>query len=163
MTATFLGLSLALAGLFARPTPVKLPESDVVPRLEKRADGTNVLELHTLVCVIHEGEPDALPYTAKVPAECEKVNRVSAELRRKNFKRLRIRAGKYLIRSVNANVPWATGFELRGELDVGLPRVSATEIALGTGKEMKVILEPGQYVYLDPVSKSPSYELLVER
>jgi len=155
---------LAFAGLLAAPkvTP-RLPDSDVVPPLEKAADGTPVLVLHQLVCVFKEGEPTALPYTARTAAECERVNRVSAELRRKDFKRLRIRAGKYVVRAVNVNVPWQTGLELSGERDVGLPKIAATGIAAGTGKEMRVALEPGQYIYLDPVSKTASYELLVER
>ena len=163
MTSAMAVLSLALAGLFAKPTIAILPSTDVVPPLEKLADGTTVLVLHQLVCVFQEGEPDALPYAAKTPDECAKVNRASAELRKKNFKRLRVRAGKYVVRAVNSNVPWPTGFELRGERDVGLPKITATGIAPGTGQEMKVVLEPGQYVYLDPISKTAIYELLVER
>jgi hypothetical protein len=162
--STLTTLGLALVSLLAAPkiTP-KLPTTDAVPVLEKAPDGTPVLVLHTIVCAFQDGEPDALPYTAVTPAECEKVTRQTGELRRKNFKRLRIRAGKYIVRAVNVNVPWGTGFELRGERDVALPKISATDIAQGTGKEMKITLESGQYVYSDPVSKTPLYDLLVER
>lgn len=165
MTAPALALALTgLTGLLAAPKIApRLPNSDVVPALEKAPDGTPVLVLHTLVCAFQEGEPDALPYTAQSAADCERVTRQSEELRRKSFKRLRVRAGKYVVRAVNVNVPWATAFELRGERDVALPKIEAKEIAQGTGKEMRVQLVAGQYVYLDPVSKTPTYELLVER
>jgi hypothetical protein len=164
MTSALAAGLLALAGLLAAP-PVapKFPGSDVVPPLQKAPDGTTLLVLNQLVCVFQEGEPDALPYTAKTPEECERVNRASADKRKKTFKRLRIRAGKYTIRVVNGNVPWPTGFDLRGERDVALPTAVATAIQPGTGQEIKVTLEPGQYVYHDPVSKTATYELLVER
>lgn len=164
MTSTFAALGFAFIGVLGAPKIVpKLPTTDALPVLEKAPDGTPVLVLHARPCVFQEGEPDALPYTVKGPLECERVNRVTGELRKKDFKRLRVHTGKYIVRAVNVDVPWATGFELRGARDVALPKVSATDIAPGTGKEMKITLEPGQYVYLDPVSKTALYELLVER
>jgi hypothetical protein len=164
MTSVLATGLLALAGVLAAPPAApKFPGADVAPPVTKAADGSTLLELHQLVCVFQEGEPDALPYTAKTPAECERVNRASADKRKKAFKRLRIRAGKYTLRVVNTNVPWPTAFDLRGERDVALPTAVASEIQPGTGKEIKVTLEPGQYVYTDPVSKTATYELLVER
>jgi len=164
MTSLFATGLLALHGLLtAPPAATKIPSSDVVPPMTKAADGSTLLELHQFVCVFQEGEPDALPYTAKTPTECERVNRASADKRKKSFKRLRIRAGRYTLRVINGNVPWPTAFDLRGERDVALPTAVASEIQPGTGKEIKVALEPGQYVYTDPVSKTATYELLVER
>ena len=59
----------------------RLPPGDAVPVLEKAPDGRAVLTLRQGLCVFREAEPGALPYTARTPAECERVNRVSAAAR----------------------------------------------------------------------------------
>ncbi len=155
---------LALLGLFApkATTPI-LPANEVMATLVQGPKGVPVLELHELACVFQEGEPDALPYTAQTGEDCGRVNRASGELRKKNFKRLRLRAGKYIVRALNVNSPFTVAFELRGERDVALPKVEAKDIAPGTGKEMPITFEPGLYIYRDPVAQTAAYEILVER
>jgi hypothetical protein len=140
----------------------RLPPGDAVPVLEKAPDGRAVLTLRQGLCVFREAEPGALPYTARTPAECERVNRVSAAARSKDFVRLRVKAGKYQLEVMNAAAPWPTGFELQGEHDPSLPKVKGEGIAPSTGKRFQVDLVPGEYVYRCPVMKTPDYRLLVE-
>ncbi len=163
MLSTPLALLLTLLVPPLGPSAGKLPIADVVPPLEKMSDGASRLTLHQRTCLFVEGEPDALPYRADSPLDCERVNRASADSRKKIAKRLRLRAGKYQIRVLNEGHPFATGFVLRGEYDQSLPTVTGEGISTGSGRDFKIELTPGEYVYFCPVAKTLKYRLLVER
>ena len=96
-------------------------------------------------------------------ADCERINRVSGELRKKGLKRLRLKAGKYVIRVVNDGNAWASGFHWRGAQDLSLPKVRGDGILPGQAKEFLLDLQPGAYVYSDPDSHTFDYQVLVER
>ena len=132
--STLTTLGLALVSVLAAPKIAnKLPTSDTVPVLEKAPDGTPVLVLHTLVCAFQDGEPDALPYTAQSPAECEKVTRQTGELRRKAIVALARIAGPAALTEIEALYgAAATDHKLRSAcaralVEVGTPAAALRE------------------------------------
>lgn len=135
---------------------------DLRPKLEKAPDGTPIVVLHLAPCLIRELESRALPFSPKKPGDCEALNRASLPVRRDGFLRLRLPAGRYIFRVINADAPWPAGFELRGEVDPGLPKTRGDGIAPGIGKDFRIELKPGRYLLRCPISPTPDYRLLVE-
>jgi hypothetical protein len=102
-------------------------------------------------------------------ADCEKINAKTAKQRLSVAKVMELKAGDYIFRVSNKNVPYTLGFWLR-EKDYDwrnpLHKLTKTSISGGgltTGKsqDYKVTLSPGEYLYSCPLNTTPDYRLLV--
>ena len=103
-------------------------------------------------------------YQSRSSADCEAVNARTAEQRLAKVQPLRLRAGTYIFRVSNRNVPYPLGFWLRGDGAVNralLPSVSGGGLARGTQRDYQVRLKPGRYVFSCPLNPTPSYPLVV--
>lgn len=103
-------------------------------------------------------------------ADCEAINARTGAERLAEAKVLRLKAGEYVFRITNKNVPYELGFWLREKgYDWRNPLHKLTKISvsgggLTTGKtqDYKVALKPGEYVYSCPLNPTPDYRLVVE-
>ncbi len=148
---TFLAAVLLLAA----------PAADWTPKPVKRPDGLPQIQLTLTRCLIHEAEQDPMPYSAESAKECERINRATAATR--NPRRMRLRAGKYVFRVSNRDVPWVVDFAIRGERDKALPRAAGGKLGAGQAADYTIDLAPGIYVYSSPLGGTSEYALLVER
>jgi len=74
------------------------------------------------------------------------------------------RAGDYIFRVSNRDVPYELGFWLRGQ-GLGrltLPSVSGGGIQTGQSKDYRIHLKAGQYYYSCPLNPTPNYTLIVK-
>ncbi|MDX8396572.1 MAG: hypothetical protein R8K22_09175 [Mariprofundaceae bacterium] len=96
--------------------------------------------------------------------DCVRLNEKSADQRLAQAKVLRLKAGDYMFRVKNRDVPYALGFWLRGAglSRLTLPSVSGGGIAKGQTRGYAIALEPGKYFYSCPLNPTPDYILIVE-
>ncbi len=110
-------------------------------------------------------------YKPKSAEDCKAINGKSGNDRLAKAKPIELKAGKYLFRVTNRNVPYNLGFWLRSkDYDWKNPlhkvtRVSVSGGGLSTGKtrDYEVELKPGEYVYSCPLNPTPDYRLVVTR
>jgi len=121
-----------------------------------------VVVLHARPCVLVEGEADLLPLRATSTADCVRLNRAMGPLRQEKLRRIRLKAGRYIIRVLNESVPWAIDFAIEGAHDPSLPHTAGGKIDPGGGADFALELKPGAYVYRSPSNATLSYPLLVE-
>ena len=98
-------------------------------------------------------------------SDCEAVNRKSGGARVHQSGAMALKAGDYIFRVTNRNVPYQLGFWLRGDGLLnrgGLPGVSGGGMTIGKTQDYKVTLKPGEYVYSCPLNSTPDYKLVVE-
>ncbi len=140
------------------------PAADVVPKLAPAPDGqAQVLVLHARPCMLLEGEaPDPVPLKAASTADCQRLNRAMGPLRQDKLRRLRVKAGTYVIRLLNVDVPWPIDFAIEGAHDPSLPKHAGGSVAPGQGADFRLELKPGIYVYRSPLNATLDYRLLVE-
>lgn len=140
------------------------PPVDFQPKLSAKADGTPVVVLTASPCLITEAEKDPIPYGAKDAATCERLKRATLPVREPGFKRMRLKAGKYVFRILNRDVPWPVDFALKGAHDPSLPKTGGQGggAPAGQGLDYAVELKAGVYVYASPGNGTPEYPLLVE-
>jgi len=108
-------------------------------------------------------------YSPKKADDCKTINAKSGSDRLAKAEPIKLKAGKYVFRVTNRNVPYELGFWLRSkgyDWRNPLHKVTKTSISgggLSTGKtnEYKVTLEPGEYVYSCPLNPTPDYRLVV--
>lgn len=95
--------------------------------------------------------------------DCIEINVKSGEARVSQAKKLQLKAGKYVFRVSNRDVPYELGFWLRG---AGLsrfiqPNVSGGGLTGGEVRDYAVELTPGEYIYSCPLNPTPDYPLVV--
>jgi hypothetical protein len=129
-----------------------------------------VIELTQVACQFVEAENGIdRNFQAASKADCEAINAKSAADRLAKAAPLRLKAGEYIFRVTNQDVPYTLGFWLRSK---GynwanpvhkLTKVSISGGGMTTGKtlEYKVTLKPGEYVYSCPLNTTPDYRLIV--
>jgi len=125
-----------------------------------------VIELTQVPCQFLESERGVNQgFTSRSSADCEKINARTGKARLKKARTLELKAGRYVFRVVNRNVPYPLGFWLRGDGLVNravLPSVSGGGLATGTSRDYTIDLKPGEYVYSCPLNPTPNYKLVVK-
>lgn len=109
-------------------------------------------------------------YKPKTAADCNTINAKTSKDRLVKAKVLKLRAGKYIFRVANKNVPYDLGFWLRdNDYQLGNPlhkltktSVSGGGLKLGVTKDYAVTLKAGtKYVYSCPLNPTPNYSIVV--
>ncbi len=115
-------------------------------------------------CQFIEAETEEHYFTASSADQCKAINAKTAEKRLKTAQPLHLKAGDYIFRVKNRDVPYELGFWLRGAgiLRWSLPSISGGGIATGKAHDYAIALEPGEYRYSCPLNPTPDYVLIVE-
>lgn len=125
-----------------------------------------VIELTQTPCQFVEAENGVdHGYSSESADDCKTINSEGAEARLASAESLKLKAGSYIFRVTNANVPYDLGFYLRGSglVDkVKLPKVSGGGLSIGTTKDYVIDLVAGEYEYSCPLNPTPDYKLVVE-
>lgn len=123
-----------------------------------------VIALTQTGCQFLESEAKNHQFSPKSAKDCKEINTKTLNDRRSGLKSLKLKAGDYVFRVTNQNVPYELGFYLRGE-GLGqavLPKVSGGGLTQGTSQEYRVTLTPGKYVFSCPLNPTPDYPVEVE-
>jgi len=124
-----------------------------------------VITLTQTPCQFLESETKDQGFKSTKKADCEAINAKTAEQRLNEAPVMKLKAGKYIFRVTNKNVPYGLGFYLRGAGVVGLvtlPKVSGGGLSLGVTKDYAINLKPGEYLYSCPLNTTPDYKIIVE-
>jgi len=125
-----------------------------------------VIELTQVPCQFLEPEGGKnYGFESTRRADCEAINEASGGKRLAAAKTLQLKPGHYIFRVTNRNVPYETGFWLRGNgvLDrLSLPSVKGSGVAAGMTRDFEVLLEKGEYVYSCHLNPTLTYKLIVE-
>ncbi len=115
-------------------------------------------------CQFLEAESKDYQFKTTQAEDCKGINSKTLADRKKGFKPLQLKPGKYIFRVKNRDVPYELGFYLRGEgvSSVTLPKVSGGGLNKGTTKDYQITLKPGKYVFSCPLNPTPDYPILVE-
>ncbi|NJM45748.1 MAG: hypothetical protein HC860_05890 [Alkalinema sp. RU_4_3] len=153
MRPPILLLGLSLIGLLTA-----CPKPDEV----KQQETASVITLTQVGCQFLETETQNQQFKPQRAEDCRGLN-AKAD-RRPGFKPLKLKAGDYIFRVTNQNVPYELGFYLRGEgvSQVTLPKVSGGGLTQGLTKDYQISLKPGKYVFSCPLNPTPDYPLIVE-
>jgi len=103
-------------------------------------------------------------YKTGKKADCEAINSEHGEQRLADSKTINVKAGKYIFRVTNKDVPYSLGFYLRGDGVINyatLPRVSGGGLTTGKTQDYAIDLKPGSYVYSCPLNPTLDYRLEV--
>lgn len=123
-----------------------------------------VIELTQTACQFIEPEHGMVHgYTAASKADCERINKETADARLEQAEVMTLAPGSYTFRVTNKDVAYPLGFWLRGE-GLGrltLPSVSGGGLSTGATKDYEVELEPGEYVFSCPLNSTPDYKVVV--
>ncbi len=144
-------LTLLLCSALSLTNPAYAAEADA-----------SVVELTQTPCTIIEAEVSPRRFISNSIEDCKRINAETADGR--DFKVLRLTAGKTVFRVTNKDVPYPLGFWLRGK-GLGrltLPSVAGGGLDTGATKEYAVELVPGEYLYSCPLNPTPDYLLVVE-
>jgi len=133
-------------------------------------NASNIIELSQIPCQFIESETKNQNFTTTQKSDCDKINAETAEIRLKEAKPLVLKAGEYIFRVTNKNVPYELGFWLREKgYDWRNPidkltktSISGGGMTLGKTQDYKVTLKPGEYVYSCPLNTTPDYRLIVQ-
>lgn len=126
------------------------------------------IELEQVACQFLDIEVDQ-GFKSASKADCDKINAKTTPQRLLKAKVMELKAGDYVFRVSNKNVPYELGFWLR-EKDYDwrnplhkLTKTSVSGGGLTTGKshDYKVTLKPGEYLYSCPLNTTPDYRLVV--
>ncbi|MDQ6969931.1 MAG: hypothetical protein Q9M16_05435 [Mariprofundus sp.] len=126
---------------------------------------SEVIELTQTSCQFIEAENGVdHHYNKKIADDCELLNARTAEQRLIKAQSLHLKAGDYVFRVSNRDVPYALGFWLRGAglSRFTLPTVAGGGIAMGHSRDYSIRLEAGEYHYSCPLNPTPDYILIVE-
>ncbi len=130
-----------------------------------------VVTLTQVACQLVESENGVdHSYKTTQKADCEAINAKSGADRLAKAAPIELKAGKYIFRVTNKNVPYTLGFWIRDkDCDWRNPlhklnktSVSGGGMTLGKTLDYEVELKPGQYVYSCPLNTTPDYTLIVE-
>jgi len=139
----------------------------VFPWQHSQADEVieEVIELTQTSCQFIETEHGVdHHYRSQSSHDCMAVNAKTSAQRLAQAKVLRLKAGDYVFRVKNRDVPYVLGFWLRG-LGLSrftLPGVSGGGITKGQVRDYAISLEAGEYRYSCPLNPTPDYILIVE-
>lgn len=124
-----------------------------------------IIELTQVPCQFLESEEGTNhAYRSSNIKDCEAINAKTAAARLAKAKPLQLKAGTYIFRVTNRDVPYELGFWLRGEGISGrvtLPSVSGGGLLTGKTQDYKIDLKPGEYLYSCPLNTTPDYKLVV--
>ncbi len=122
-----------------------------------------VISWHQKPCQFVEAEGKNRHYQTQRAEDCRRINQRSGEQRLQHSKVMHLKAGDYVFRIYNDNVPYELGFWLRGAgLDrLLLPSVSGGGIKMGTYRDYPIHLKAGHYRYSCPLNPTPDYTLEV--
>ncbi len=124
-----------------------------------------VIELTQVPCQFLESENGVdHGYTSTHANDCVKINKSSAAKRLGQIEPISLKAGDYIFRVTNKNVPYDLGFWLRGKGLVAratLPSVSGGGLSTGATRDYRITLKSGEYLYSCPLNPTPDYPLLV--
>lgn len=130
-----------------------------------RAGEPTVITLTQTACQFLEPEGGTDHGFASTSArECTAINRETGAARLAAAKVLTLKAGDYIFRITNRDVPYDLGFWLRGDGLAGrvrLPSVSGGGLSPGATRDYAVTLKPGNYRYSCPLNPTPDYRLTV--
>jgi|TARA_R110002072_G_scaffold49277_33_gene134071 hypothetical protein len=108
-------------------------------------------------------------FTSSKKADCDAINAKTGAERLAKAEVLTLKAGEYLFKVTNKNVPYELGFWLR-EADYDwrnpLDRLTKTSVSggglfIGQTQEYAITLTPGEYLYSCPLNTTPDYRLVV--
>lgn len=155
--------AVALAGLNAGLAASVAQAADKMAG--KTASAPPVIKLTQTGCQFVEPENGVdHKYKTTKKADCEKINGKTEDARLAKHKIMKLKAGTYVFRVKNENVPYMLGFYLRGQ-GIGrftLPKTSGGGLYKGVSKDYKITLKPGKYIYSCPLNTTPNYEIHVE-
>jgi len=122
-----------------------------------------LIQWHQQACQFIEAEGRDLGYISTTAADCVTINDRDAKQRLAHRIPLQLKAGHYLFRIYNDDVPYTLGFWLRGQglSRLTLPSVSGGGIEAGSFKDYLIYLKPGKYWYSCPLNPTPDYALTV--
>ncbi|NEO83384.1 MAG: hypothetical protein F6J87_03865 [Spirulina sp. SIO3F2] len=122
-----------------------------------------VIELTQTGCQFLETEAKDYEFTTAKKADCEAINAETLSDRQGDFETLELKAGSYVFRVTNKNVPYELGFYLRGKgaAKVSLPKVSGGGLTEGETQDYEISLRPGKYLFSCPLNSTPDYEIVV--
>jgi len=149
---------IGAAAIVALPMTIALAGADA-------ATQPTVITLTQTPCQFLESETKDQGFKSTKKADCEAINAKTAEKRLSEAPVMKLKAGKYIFRVTNKNVPYGLGFYLRGAGIVGrvsLPKVSGGGLSLGVTKDYAINLKPGEYLYSCPLNTTPDYKIIVE-
>jgi hypothetical protein len=130
-----------------------------------RAGAPTVITLTQTACQFLEPEGGTdRGFTSASARECKEINRETGAARLAGAKVLTLKAGDYIFRVTNRDVPYDLGFWLRGDGLAGrvrLPSVSGGGLSPGATRDYAVTLKPGHYRYSCPLNPTPDYRLTV--
>jgi len=136
-----------------------------------QANTPQVIELTQTGCQFVESENGVNHgYSPQNAADCEAINAKSGEDRLAQAKPIKLKAGTYIFRVTNQNVPYELGFWLRDQdynwrnpvHKLTKTSVSGGGLTQGTTREYKIDLKAGTYHYSCPLNPTPNYALIVE-
>ncbi|MDQ6982618.1 MAG: hypothetical protein Q9M08_06405 [Mariprofundus sp.] len=127
--------------------------------------GNEVVVLTQTACQFVEAEGIDHHFNSKSADSCRSINKASQDKRLKRVQSLRLKAGDYVFRVKNRDVPYELGFWLRGAglSRWSLPGISGGGITTGGVRDYAISLEPGEYRYSCPLNPTPDYTLIVEK
>jgi len=136
------------------------------------AAGPTVVTLTQVPCEFIEAE-NGINHNFKTTkkADCDTINAATGEKRLEQAKPLQLKAGDYIFRVTNKDVPYMLGFWLR-EKDYNpanpIDKLTKTSVSggglkPGVTRDYKVTLKPGEYVYSCPLNPTPDYPLTVTK
>jgi len=133
------------------------------------ANEAEVVELTQTGCQFVEPERKDHGYKTSKKADCEKINGETEKGRLAGAEVMELKAGDYVFRVTNKNVPYPLGFWIREkDYNWANPIHKATKISvsgggLTTGKsqDSSVKLKPGEYLFSCPLNTTPNYRLVV--
>lgn len=115
-------------------------------------------------CQFLETEEKDYEYQPTDADACKQINTDTLSQREAKFKPLTLKAGDYIFKVTNQDVPYELGFYLRGAGATGitLPKVSGGGLTQGTTQEYQITLKPGNYVFSCPLNPTPDYPIVVQ-
>lgn len=109
-------------------------------------------------------------YATSTSADCEAINAQTSADRLAKAAPLELKAGSYIFRVTNKNVPYEVGFWLRDQdynwknpvHKLTKTSVSGGGLTTGVSRDYEVELKPGTYHYSCPLNPTPNYTLIVK-
>lgn len=128
------------------------------------ATAAQVIELTQTGCQFIEVEGVDHHFNTHSARDCQAINARTTDKRLAASSTMTLKAGEYLFRVKNRDVPYMLGFWLRGAglSRLSLPSVSGGDIATGEQKDYAISLKPGKYYFSCPLNPTPDYALVVE-
>lgn len=130
-----------------------------------KADEATVIIMTQTGCQFLEPERDYDHGYEPVQAiDCVQINAETGAKRLAVSEPLELKAGRYIFRVTNADVPYQLGFYLRAASSVLVPfkpKVAGGGIGPGETQEYEIELTEGEYVYACPLNPTPDYPLIV--